>query len=252
MLPFDKVKRIKPSIKCMVFGYIRNCQALLPTSAAYYQIPKIAKHIILLFYYSSIESQILTDTECDELCKLFQENNKFSDLGQFEYNLIYASYNDGIGEKIFREKCHEKENILCIWKTSKKANEYMSSKQVEVIDAVNIWGGYTSTGWGDLGTKYSKNEQDKNAFLFTIRSSQNYPAQIFNCIHPNRALTNQRQYYGIFGTGLDCACWINHTGIDGGSYGQSKNYEKFPIEDQYYFSEVQYFAVIGVEVFQLK
>ena len=43
---------------------------------------------------------MLTDKEIDKLLSMFNEQNKFKELNNnYLYNLLYASYRDGIGEK---------------------------------------------------------------------------------------------------------------------------------------------------------
>ena len=163
------------------------------------EIPESVLLVILLFYYNSIESSILTDNECDKLLSLFEEQNKFEDLGQYSYKLIYNSHKDGKTMKEFVERCHGKPNLLCIVYTTKN----------------NVFGGYTSKGW----TTDSFTIQDDDAFIFSIRSSKNYPPKIFNAIKGTKTLQNSSHFYCIFGSGY--AIWIGYDGTYGGCYKPS-------------------------------
>ena len=99
--------------------------------------------------YQNQSYWLLTDKENDTLLSLFTENNKFQDLGQYSYNLIYKRSTDGWEENKFKGKCHDRENLLCI-----------------ILDTDdNVFGGYTSIGW--KGNSSYREDPDDKAFTFT-------------------------------------------------------------------------------------
>ena len=87
-MKFDKLKRIKQEHQDIVFGYIR--------AQIDHPIPDLIRSIILLFYYQSLESSILSDAECDKLFTMFDGQQKFKEFDQYSFELIYSSKRDGI------------------------------------------------------------------------------------------------------------------------------------------------------------
>ena len=237
VLPFERVKRINQSVKDCVFGFIREAQCLWETENAYYQTPESIQIIILLFYYNIIKSSLLTPQECDKLLSMFEEQNKFQDLGNYEYNLIYRCSVDGFNEKKFKTQVHNKPNVLILIKTKQRDN---------------IFGGYTHTGW--TGDAYKlKGIQDDKAFIFSIRNSNNYPLRIFNGIKGRETLRTQNRYYCMFG--YDCTIWIYDQTNCGAARDTGKDFEARPKEEfPHYFGTGDFgsFAAEDVEVFQLK
>ena len=235
-LPFERVKNINQRYVDIICGYTRKCQCLLPSNETYYQIHKSIQYSILLFFYTSIESKILTDKETDKLLSMFDQQNKFKELDAgYSCNLLYASYRDGIGEKIFKDICHDRAHLLCLISTKKG----------------NVYGGYTSKGW--RGKAGSEGQHDDKAFLFNIRSSKNYPPRIFNVVNASKALWNQRGYYCMFGS--SCVYFIYGNGKIGRTYDgttlQDSEYESIP-NDDYITGHEGDFDVDMVEVFQLR
>ena len=150
-VPFERIKCIKNKYIDIVSGYIRAEKSL--------KIPEPIKLVILLFYYNTIETSILTDNECDKLLQLFEGQNKFKHLPQYSYKLIYKRTRDGAGLADFESKCYDKPNLVCIISADK-----------------NVFGGYTSKGF--MSNQFQCKDED--AFIFSIRSSATYPAAIFN------------------------------------------------------------------------
>ena len=187
-LPFERTKHIHGKYKHTVSGYVRMMQIL--------QIPESIQLVILLFYYNAIESSILTDNECDKLLSLFDEQNKFNDLGNYSYKLIYKGTGYGTEMSNFVSRCYEKPNLLCI------------------ISATNgdVFGGYTAKGW----KKEFGGIADSKAFLFLIRSSKGHGAQIMNAIKDATTIRTMTSFYCVFGTNY--AIWIHDHGMTGGCY----------------------------------
>ena len=213
-LSLDKVKAIPDKWRYCVFGYVRKAQALWNTDNPYYQIPEIIQFIILLFYYHRIESVILNESECDELLSLFENEGKFKNLGHFTYNLIWRMSKDGLDEKEFKEKCHDKPNLLCLIQTSKKY----------------VIGGYTSRGW----PKTKKREeyfQDDDAFLLCAgnkNAKEKLSMRLFNANKGHNALRVQDHFVLIFGQ--DCSIWIRADSKEGALYSTGDDYENIPSE----------------------
>ena len=183
-LAFDRVKSINDKHKHLVSGYMRKYVGLI------LDIPESIILVILLFYYDIIGSSILTDKENDILLSLFEKQNKFQHLDNYSYNLIYKRTRDGLKESDFKSRCHDKKNLLCI-----------------LLDGRgNVFGGYTSIGW--QGGSIRRADKDHEAFLFTIRSTQNFNPEIFNAdTDEYRSQIIVRQgYYCWFGE--HAAIWL--------------------------------------------
>eukprot|EP01084_Bolivina_argentea_P205704 351361_1 len=228
---FDKLKHIPSSYKCIVGGYIHKCQDLLPSNVVYYQIPDLINCMILLFYYPQIESSILTESESDTLISLFETNKKFTNLSNYHYKMIYSSKQWGLCENIFKKRVHDKENILCLIQISNGC----------------VFGGFTATGWTQ---SVSGCQYDKEAFIFSIRSSRNYTPKIFNCVDHSDALWNGLDYYCVFGG--NCAFYITDRGETGRGRADvviAGTYEEYP--NEYYLTGERQFHVVSIEVFQL-
>ena len=166
----------------------------------------------------------------DELLSLFEEQHKFKELKNYSFHLLYASYRDGIGEEIFKNTCHDQQNLLCL----------IHAKEG------NVFGGYTSKGW--RGIHVGQAQDDEKAFLFLIRSKKGHDPKIFNNTGTKKELYNQSGYYCMFGS--NCAIWINRSGEWGNSYGQSDQYETMKSYDLLVGDCP--FSVASLEVFQLR
>ena len=232
-LPFYTVKKINSKPKNIISGYINEAQLLWKSVNPYYRIPKSIQYTILLFYYDTIKSSILTDIECNHLVELFEQHDKFNDLGSFSYNLIYKCSIDGWDEKKFKSEVHNKSNILCLIHTLNN----------------NVFGGYTSTGWRK-GRKKS-NDNDDKAFIFNIRSCCGYPSGIYNAKKGHESLRVQPGYICMFGD--DCTMWIYCDEQEGAVTDTSKDYQNRPKEYKNCFTDnpFNHFHAVDVEVFQL-
>eukprot|EP01084_Bolivina_argentea_P115092 204751_1 len=176
------VKYIHQFFKDTVHGYLRQTQPLLKDSL-YYNIPTIIEHTILLYYSQRLNSSILTDSETITFFDLLDKHKK--NLG-YHWNLIYHGKKNGLDENIFKNKCHDKQNIVCIIHTKNN----------------NVFGGYTYKGWSGQ-SRNSIMQSDDKAFIFAIRSSKpnKYGCMLVN-VHPEQtkcALQIYSGYYCIFG-----------------------------------------------------
>ena len=187
-LPFDRIKRIKNKDKCLVWGYLRTSNQS--------SIPESIISVILLFYYNTIDTSILNDQECETLLKLFESENKFKDLGNYSYKLVYKRSRDGYEGKHFKDKVHDKQNVLCLIS----------------IQNGNVFGGYTATGWPKSG---DGTIIDEKAFIFSIRSSAKYAPAIFNAkSNTAKTLRYEPSFYCMFGDG--CSIWLHGEGAECG------------------------------------
>ena len=111
-LSFERIKKMPQKAKDIVSGFIgRN------NIKNSFHIPKSVYYTILLFYWRSLQSEILTDDESEALLDLFQAKHKFKHYGDFNriaYELIYQSYAEEEKETSFKRTCHSKKNLLCI------------------------------------------------------------------------------------------------------------------------------------------
>ena len=170
----------------------------------------------------------MTASECDELLLLFEHKNKFKDLGNFSYKLIYKRSRDGYSVRDFADKVHDKQNILCII----------------LADEKNAFGGYTSIGW--TGQPFQEYDDDK-AFIFLIRSSEDYPMEIFNALQDKKSIRLEQDYYCMFGEGL--AIWLNGFDAKGGCF-EVCSFET-PSGRETLQRDDEEFDPMEVEVFQL-
>ena len=157
-----------------------------------HQIPEPIYFVIILFYWNSLNSKILTDNESNTLFDMIEKNEKLKHFGRFHsisYQLIFQSYKAGKNEKKFKSICHNKKNLLCIIHTKRN----------------NVFGGFTANGWIDADhhrSNYWNAIQDDKAFLFSIRSSLSYPPAIYNVKKPQNALQITSGFYCCFGSDL--------------------------------------------------
>ena len=107
--------------------------------------------------------------------------------------MIYKRTRDGYAANDFTDRVNGKKNILCIIHT----------------DSDNVFGGYTQKGFNKNGD--TEDTKDLKAFLFSIRSSKNYPPRIFN---PNKTRCQVRNdggsLYCMFG--VYPAFWLQDSG----------------------------------------
>eukprot|EP01084_Bolivina_argentea_P103944 186165_1 len=204
-------------------------------------IPMPLKYLILNFSKYIIGSTLLTNKEDMNFVKLL--SSKISNIKQFKL-LFQASKHKYLSSK-FHELCDGKGSNICIVKSN----------------FGNIFGGYISIKWE------SNNDwkDDKNAFLFLIRSNNKLQQKqcpiIYDCIDTEYAVDNDAG--PSFGRGHDLfigdKCNEYPTDKDAftdnyvyvGSYKYPDNHESICggnlIDDEIYF-----FQVLEYEVFQLE
>ena len=96
---FEKVKFMKQRTKDIVFGYIRNGQALLPHDNPYYNVNQLIKYLCCLYFNNMIDSKILSDEDEELFLSLLKKYNKFDNLNnQYHWNLVYRGTDDGFNE----------------------------------------------------------------------------------------------------------------------------------------------------------
>ena len=82
---FERVKFMNQRNKDIVFGYMRNCQSLLPNHNSYYNVNKMIKYLCCLYFCDIIDSKILSDKDENVFLSLLAENNKFDNLNHRYY-----------------------------------------------------------------------------------------------------------------------------------------------------------------------
>merc|ERR1712130_499186 len=119
------------------------------------------------------------------------------------FNLLYRVSRDGMESSEFYKRCGV-ENTLCVIEAQNKENK------------VNVLGGFTSKKW-DM--QHEKQEDDE-AFLYLLRSSEDYPAQIFGLLPERKVvITSINRYVCFFGETGSGPLWVKEkegedTGID--------------------------------------
>ena len=224
-LPFERIKHIDTKYKCAVSGYLRN-QIL--------KIPESILLVILLFYYNSIESSILTDAECDKLLSLFEQENVLKNLKNCSYKLLFKGTRDGFKSKTFYEKCNKK-NTLCIIHTERNY----------------VFGGYTSISWRRTNGNIEY-ETDLSAFLFVIRSSKRAEAKV--CPIKNNgeyAIAQGQRHYLSFGNHGWGFCLCQHGDNDPIGFASGGKCPEYNLGKYELMGQTCHFKPTEIEVFQL-
>eukprot|EP01084_Bolivina_argentea_P313411 542754_1 len=132
----------------------------------------------------AIPSSILTETEICTLGSLLQQSGK--GLSDKRWSLLYRGSRDGFTANVFHNKCDGKAKTLSIIRT----------------DSNNVFGGFASVPW----TRNGGWTADNDAFIFLIRSSKNYPSQVFATQKEENkeyAVYHHSSYMCAFGGGSD-------------------------------------------------
>ena len=139
------------------------------------------KNIILSFFYSPIfESTLLNDCDKYKLLNLLEKNNKI--ISKYPWKLIYDSRKDGLEKDNFIEIVHGKPNILILIQ--------LKGKQGSIV------GGYTKRGWNkSMPDGLYSSSTDKDAFVFYLKSPDNYQPFISNIKQNEDAINNALTYY---------------------------------------------------------
>ena len=185
---------------------------------------------------------ILNDNEINTLICLINETNK--NIGN-EFELIYRGSRDGWYASDFHKNCDNKGKTLSIIHT----------------DSNNVFGGYTSIPWTngtDPNITYDTSSfynyvKDCDAFLFLIRSKNNYKSEIFSVKNANYAVEHSEKNMCIFGGGAEIEI-KSQCNIDYRSYtNATSNYYNTPIDENFYLNaQERYFKVIEIEIYLCK
>ena len=170
-----------------MYGYLRSAASLLPKDNTYYNIVDLIKHIILLYFYSLFESNILSDEDQQKFLKLLKDNNKSMANYNYEWKLILDSTKDEICKQTFVDKVHGNQNVLILIQVKTKI----------------IVGGYTKTGWDKAINKYEW-RRDNDAFVFHLKSPAKHDPFISNVKNEQHqqkfVMGNDNTYYGGMGS----------------------------------------------------
>ena len=208
---FAKVKKVPQRVRDLISGFVR-ANNLNST----YQTPESIHLIIILFYWISLKSKILTDDESQTLLDMIEKDEQFKHFGaahSISYELIFQSYKPEQRENSFKSICHNKKNLLCIIHTKRN----------------NVFGGFTASGWFDGnndGLDYSKVIEDDKAFLFSIRSSLSCPPAIYSVKKPEKALQMTIGFYCCFGSDYLMYVYDMHSNDKVAVYSEG-SYERF-------------------------
>eukprot|EP01083_Nonionella_stella_P053076 140582_1 len=228
---FNDIKDIDSVAELGVYGYIRRCQSLLPRIDAYCNIPPLVYCIVLSFHGASLQSSILTNAEICTLDSLLQQSGKGLSLKR--WSLLHRGSRDGFSANAFHNKCDGKAKTLSIIRS----------------DSNNVFGGYASVPWKG-GFSYAA---DNDAFIFLIRSSKDYPPQVFATQKQDRkhkAVCHYSAYMCIFGGGYDICVHDNcNANINTYSYVNGNDtYMNLPTT-HYLNGDTEQFKVLELEVF---
>ena len=212
-----KVSTISQRHKDIVFGYINQVQSVFPDENSYFNIVSLIQHLILLYYYMTFESTILTDIEQEEFLDLLKKNNK--PIIDYPWKLLYKATRDGLEQKVFVDKVFDHPNVIMLWQ----------------IKGESVIGGYTKTGWNKDGpdttaSAYDYNS-DKDAFVFYFKSPEKYKPCISNIKQDgtsiSRATGNHTTLYAGFGDSY-IFYFNNQNKLGIQSNSSTNNYQQLP------------------------
>ena len=244
-MDLKRVNRIQQKPRDCVHGYVKAAQLLLPANSAYFHIVDLIKHLILLFYYSALESEILDNEDQDKFFKLLKDDDKSIANMECEWNLIFDSNKDGFKRDTFVSKVHGEPNVVIIIELKKEC----------------IIGGYTKKGWDSSINEY-KWITDNDAFVFYLASKSKQEPFILNVAEENgdaskAVVGHDEGYYGMLGW-----TWIFF--FDDGEFNQQdiepddyETFENFPMahgttitgDESYNGTPARH---VVIEVFQIK
>ena len=215
-----RINKIPQTHQDVVNTFIKDAQTMLSEDDAHYNIIDAIYHIILLYYSMTIESNILTMDEQEIFRNLWIENNKpFINNG---WDLIYRHSDEtkqhGTTDRFdylqnLRDKVYGRKNVMILIESSNG----------------NVFGGYTKTGWDQSRIDYGWS-QDKDAFVFQIRSSRGYDPFISNVKQDSNSL-EMALGYGLGRLMQFGGRWIFDITIQNGQaairHSNGNNYDKF-------------------------
>ena len=184
---FQKIKLCQQQDKYLVSGYIKQIQSILPHEEnSYFIIDLLVQSLILLYFYKTLDSKILTDDEQSQLMQMLEQqtNNKFKELMMEKwFNLVYKAFKEDIPETEFKNEVFDKKNILILIHTQNN----------------NVVGGYTSFGLNSFA-KEGQGIKDDDVFILSIRSSKGHKPGIsyINEGIRNRGLSHPSDLLCIF------------------------------------------------------
>ena len=234
-LHFRKLRKISQREKDIVYGYMKQIQLIFPfKDNPYYIIAQIIQDLCLLYFYTIMNTSILTDDEIDSFLALLRNNNK-TELINFEWKIIYRKSIDGRlnDETFIKQRYENRRNILCLIETQNN----------------DVLGGFSSTGWW---SGFERNKDDK-AFVYCIRSSKGY-TPILSSISPskvNYATYSSAGYYLIFGPNRIIT--IGKNGYVSHNKPLSNNQPTYPLPSPYHLTGgVTVQKLKDLEIFELK
>ena len=235
-MDLKNVSKIDQKYKDIVFGFLNKIQSTLPKDNPYYNIVPLISHLILLYYYHTFESLILSNEQQEIFKNLFDTNNK--KIINNAWNLIFRASRDGFKREQFIKKVHGKPHIIVL----------VHAEQDD------IFGVYTSTGWSEPAPE-SQYSEDKHAFVFQLKSSKSMePPFICNVKQDDKSLSQSIGYapfaYGMVGdTWAFYICVFKHKRADKETVRRQKpsNFQNASKWGQ----EAQFYDLIEIEAFQM-
>ena len=168
----------------LVHGFIKQ-NAKFETIEDKFRIPKDIENLIRAFFGSLFGSKILTLKEEISFMDTVSKHKKCEINNSFK--LLYRGSENEYSAKRFHDLCDGQAPTFTIIQT----------------EFGNVCGGYTEQKWMST-TQYLT---DKNAFLFLIRSNDEYYApkcpMIFECKSPEFAILPSRKNGPTFGSGSE-------------------------------------------------
>ena len=178
----------------LVDGYIREIEQSLNETIIATEINKICFQFYFLQFI--LDSIILTKDEKLKLFELFIDH-KLDNM--VNWKLLFRASDDSFDETVCHNKCENNSNILWIIHS----------------ETDNVFGAFTKQKW--ITTVSYNWKEDNDAFLYLLRSTQNYPSQSFEVKKALEAVSFHKDHLFHIGrldlTTLPCSkSGINRTG----------------------------------------
>eukprot|EP01084_Bolivina_argentea_P021819 40559_1 len=155
---FEQIKRIQPSIKYSVYGFIRREQILLPSNNPYFTIPELV-HFMIIFYYYDPECFAINDS------KIFNYENKEFESGYVTFGKLKVERKLMKEFKWIIEIDEHYQGVFGIFDDTNNESNNFTKKSPLQYNVNCMCVGADNGGWG--GYKFNVRDEELSAFAMT-------------------------------------------------------------------------------------